>query len=164
MDSILKPINGHSCHDSGASLDRPQAAPIKGLNIVAIEAYMATGPYLKVGVCMSLGFWGFVLWAIVETVVKADNYWIRFKVAMGCVGLDVLGFLWLFGLLFVKYIAGNDELRSNTPRQSAVDAVTRHVKGTPLVPPFIMVEVQVDGSVHESDASECRCDGMLQQA
>ena len=110
--------------------------------------------HLKVVVCMSIGFWGCVLWAIVETVVKADNYPVRFNVAMALIGVDVIGFLWLFGVRFVQYVAGDNEVGSTT-------AGERPVTGTPLAPPWLIVEVQVDDPVHEVDTCECRCDGTL---
>ncbi len=103
---------------------------------------------------MSLGFWACVIWAIIETVVKADNYWVRFNVAMACIGLDVLGFLWLFVVLLVKYISDNNDIRSATINQGPTDAGTQPVIATPLVIPWLIVEVQVDDLVHECDASE----------
>jgi len=107
--------------------------------------------HLKIGVCMSVSFWGCVLWAIIETVIKADNYWVRFNVAMACIGLDVLGFLWLFFVLLVKYISNNNDIRSATINQTAV---TQTVIATPLVIPCLIVEVQVDDLVHECDTSD----------
>ncbi len=89
---------------------------------------------------MSLSFWGFVLWAIIETVMKADNYWIRFNVAMVCIGLDVLGFLWLFVVLLVKYISDKNDIRSATINQGAV---TQPVIATPLVIPWLIVEIEI---------------------
>ena len=120
---------------------------------------MVTSHHLKVGVCMSLSVWGCVIWAIVETVVKAENYSVRFNVAMACIGVDVLGFLWLFVVLFVQYIGDNNEVRSTTLNQGLTEACVRPVTGTPLVPPWLLVEVQVDDPVHKSDVSEFRCDG-----
>ena len=110
--------------------------------------------HLKIGVCMSLSFWACVLWAIVETVVKADNYWVRFNVAMACIGLDVLGFLWLSVVLLVKYISDNNDIRSATINQGPTDAVTQPIIATPLVIPWLIVEVQVDDQVHECDTSD----------
>jgi len=103
---------------------------------------------------MSLSFWGCVLWAIIETVMKADNYWVRFNVAMACIGLDVLGFLWLlFVVLLVKCISNNNDIRSATINQGPADAGTQPVIATPLVIPWLIVEVQVDNLVHECDTS-----------
>lgn len=96
--------------------------------------------HLKIGVCMSLSFWGCVLWVIIETVMKADNYWIRFNVAMACIGLNVLGFLWLFFVLLIKYISDNNDIRSATINQGAG---TQPVIATPLVIPCLIAEVQV---------------------
>ena len=95
-----------------------------------------------------------MLWAIVETVVKADNYPVRFNVSMALIGVDVIGFLWLFGVRFVQYVAGDNEVGSPT-------AGERPVTGTPLAPPWLIVEVQVDDPVHEVDTCECRCVGTL---
>jgi hypothetical protein len=103
---------------------------------------------------MSLGFWACVIWAIIETVVKADNYWVRFNVAMACIGLDILGLLWLSVVLLVKYISNNNDTRSATINQAPTDAVTQPVIATPLVIPWLIVEVQVDDLVHECDVSE----------
>jgi hypothetical protein len=105
---------------------------------------------------MSIGFWGCVLWAIVETVVKADNYPVRFNVAMALIGVDVIGFLWLFGVRFVQYVAGDNEVGSTTAGERRTE---RPVTGTPLAPPWMVVEVQVDDPVHEVDTCECLCDG-----
>lgn len=112
---------------------------------------MTTRHHLKIGVFMSLSFWGCVIWAIIETVVKVDNYWVRFNVAMACIGLDVLGFLCLFFVLLVKYISDKNYIRSATINQGAG---THPVIATPLVIPCLVVEVEVEDLVHECDTSD----------
>jgi hypothetical protein len=47
---------------------------------------------------MALSLWGCVVWAIVETSVKADAWPTRLNVAMGAIGLDALCFIWLIVL------------------------------------------------------------------
>jgi hypothetical protein len=90
------------------------------------------------------------MWAIVETVAKTDRNWgIRFKVAMGCIGLDVMGFSWLIALCVVENCKSMTNSTSNTHnRQEPPDVVMpAHETVTRRIPPLFIVEILVDVDV-----------------
>ena len=106
--------------------------------------------HLRIGVCLSISFWGCVLWAIVETVAKTDRNWgIRFNVAMGCIGLDVLGFSWLIVICVIENCKSMTNSTSNTHnRQEPPDVVMpAHETVTRRIPPLFIVEILVDVEV-----------------
>ena len=96
---------------------------------------------VQIGIYSSLCFFGCVLWAIVEAVAKTDRDWsIRFHVAMGGIGLSVLGFAWLVGRHVVGTCNNNNNNRTNADR----DAAPAEWKETRRIPPLYRVEILVD--------------------
>ena len=90
------------------------------------------------------------MWAIVETVAKTDRNWgIRFNVAMGCIGLDVMGFSWLIALCVIENCKSMTNSTSNTHnRQEPPDVVMpAHETVTRRIPPLFIVEILVDVEV-----------------
>ena len=122
---------------------------------------MSPSRHLKIGVYLSISFWGCVLWAIVETVAKTDRNWgIRFNVAMGCIGLDALGFLWLIVLCVIE----NCKSVTNTPnRQGPPDVVMpAHETVARRIPPLFMVEILVDVEDFEKE-TDVDCDNKVEK-
>ena len=93
---------------------------------------------VQIGIYSSLCFFGCVLWAIVEAVAKTDRDWsMRFHVAMGGIGLSVLGFAWLVR----RHVVGTcNDNRTNADR----DAAPAEWKETRRIPPLYRVDILVD--------------------
>ena len=124
----------------------------KGVNVL-VRTNMGKSRHFKIGVFLSLSFLGCVLWAIVETVAKTDNKWvIRFNVAMGCIGLDVLVCSWFI----VRHVIENCTNSVNTHHRPEVtdNATPAHLTVTQRIPPLFMVEILVDVD-NDADENDC---------
>jgi hypothetical protein len=103
-----------------------------------------TRHFFQMAVCLSLGFWVCVIWTIIESTVEQNELNVRWFLAIGSIVLHVVCFLFLFmWYIFSVYAIDHREVSLNAPHPDTRCDVTS-VEGTPYIPPFLLVELEVE--------------------
>ena len=106
---------------------------------------------------MSLSFGGCVVWAIVESVAKADNWVTRFYVAIGLIYMCFMGLLSITVLYVIDNHALTVRVDASHPSDHPLDATFTH--GAVFIPPLLLVDIDVDIESDVSDVGKTKSDG-----
>ena len=92
------------------------------------------------------------MWAIVESVAKADNWVTRFYVAMGLICLCFMGLVSITVFYVIDDHALTVRVDASHPSEHPRDATITH--GAVFIPPLLLVEIDVDVDVDVSEVGE----------